>query len=81
MPRSDRFVWKANEAIWPQCFYCQRLEEGQKCEAFPKGIPQKIIDNKKDHRKLVLGDHGLRFELNPGMASEYKQFLKMVGWK
>ena len=32
------------------------------CDAYPKGIPDEILDNDVDHREPVAGDKGLRFE-------------------
>jgi len=33
------------------------------CKAFPKRIPQEILDGKNLHLKPVEGDHGIQFEV------------------
>lgn len=38
------------------------------CAAFPDGIPDPVYDNTLDHRQPIEGDHGVRFEANPGDA-------------
>jgi len=46
-----------------QCVWCRhRSERGQRCRAFPKGIPRAILMNKHDHREPYEGDYGIRFE-------------------
>lgn len=56
------------------CYFCAHFRWGDKfsleptparCEAFPGGIPQEILDNVADHRKPHAGDHGLQFALDP----------------
>jgi hypothetical protein len=32
------------------------------CNAFPKGIPDKIIDGEQQHTSPIEGDHGIIFE-------------------
>jgi len=32
------------------------------CEAFPDGIPDAILSNEHDHRRVYRGDGGIRFE-------------------
>ena len=47
----------------PQCHACKHYYVGTlNCEAFPDGIPQKILLDAVDHRKPIAGDHGIRFE-------------------
>ena len=54
------------------CLYCTRYHDpmrsekfsiryGSTCDAFPKGIPDAILDNEVDHRHPVKGDGGMRF--------------------
>lgn len=46
-----------------QCVWCRhRWANGQRCEAFPNGIPEAIIRNRHDHREAYDGDSGVRFE-------------------
>ena len=52
--------------VIPLCTKCKYFQrEGKKrgiCDAFPKGIPWKIISNEHDHRKPFKGDKGIRFK-------------------
>jgi hypothetical protein len=46
-----------------QCVWCRhRMDDGQRCRAFPAGIPEAILTNQYDHRRPYDGDHGVRFE-------------------
>ena len=52
-----------------QCFDCEHFDFTKTkeigklaCAAFPDGIPAAVIDNVKDHRQPIEGDHGIRFE-------------------
>jgi hypothetical protein len=57
------------------CEGCQRLDRAwmrerpltkpDRCEAFPKGIPEEISSGGFDHRAPFPGDRGLRFTLIP----------------
>ena len=48
-----------------QCLFCKHIfENGQKCSAFPKGIPSVIWDGKFNHEKSYPGDKGIHFESN-----------------
>jgi hypothetical protein len=38
------------------------VKYGQKCAAFPDGIPDEIWLGKNDHKKPYPGDHGIQFE-------------------
>ena len=46
-----------------QCFVCTRYgTDNGKCQAFPDGIPEKILFMEHDHREPYKGDNGIRFE-------------------
>ncbi len=46
-----------------QCVWCRhRADDGRRCRAFSKEIPDAILKNRHDHRYPYDGDHGLRFE-------------------
>ncbi len=54
-----------------QCFDCIHVDWTKKgassltCDAFPEGIPDKIIYGEADHTKPYPGDHGILFEKLP----------------
>ena len=53
----------------PLCADCWHFHSedvtGNKCDAFPSGIPDKIFLLEVDHHKPYLGDHGIQFEPLP----------------
>lgn len=51
-----------------QCFECKRYNEAKAakkqvftCEAYPNGIPDKLLFNRVKHTKPFKGDGGLQF--------------------
>jgi len=61
------------------CSYCSnvRWDETEQmdemkahCAAFPKGIPQEILMNIKDHRKSIKGDNGIIFSSDMRLTNE-----------
>ncbi len=49
-----------------QCIWCAHLrlppgEDGYTCEAFPEGVPKRILLNRVDHREPVEGDNNLQW--------------------
>ena len=45
----------------PICTYCKHYRGNVTCTAFPKRIPQVILESDHDHRKPYRGDHSIRF--------------------
>jgi hypothetical protein len=72
-----------------QCDACQRFVSwlatpnlaGQShCAAFPAGIPDRVYHNGLDHRQPIDGDHGIRFEAQPGDEfPEYAFLPEFIG--
>lgn len=48
-----------------QCWRCLRYRGDLFCDAFPKGIPQSILEGEVDHSKVYTGDKGLVFKPIP----------------
>jgi len=52
----------------PKCLDCayyggpKQYGFGLTCKAYPKGIPEEILEGKIDHDKPYLADHGIQFE-------------------
>ena len=59
---------KVYNAFLKQCGKCKHFDEEQEdagffvCAAFPDGIPEDLLLNKKSHSKPYPGDQGIRFE-------------------
>jgi hypothetical protein len=68
---AGRFVADPLDLIVSQCATCLHLAglgPGPACcTAFPGGIPRPILDDEADHRLPYPGDHGVRWELVPGV--------------
>jgi len=62
MKKSDKFIWRDNEATISQCIACKHWVRGGVCQAFPQGVPDAILTNEHDHREQYPGDNGIRFE-------------------
>ena len=59
--------------VIPICLYCKHFNRDPRsdasvCAAFPDGIPDAILFNRRDHRRPFKGDHGIQFEPIPGDA-------------
>ena len=39
--------------------------DGMRCDAYPQGIPDEILESEVDHRLPYAGDGGVQFEQNP----------------
>jgi hypothetical protein len=66
----------------PMCLYCKHFfkdEEGNKCKAFPQGIPREIFFEYYDHRKEFPGDNGIRFEPETEKDWEWVNSLYVCG--
>lgn len=48
--------------IISQCSRCKHYGGELKCEAFPGGIPRRVLNNLDDHRKHVDGDNEVVWE-------------------
>ena len=44
------------------CHRCKHFWGIDKCDAFPDGIPRRVVEGEHDHRKPYKGDRGIRFE-------------------
>lgn len=40
----DRFVGRVEDLLWSPCVSCQRKRRGTVCEAFPKKIPEELLN-------------------------------------
>ena len=62
-----------------QCLWCRHfrtnisgvddLANGWRCDAYPKRIPDAILDNEVDHRQPYEGDSGIVFEPRDDVAA------------
>ena len=53
----------------PLCMKCKHRNErtvDMTCTAYPKKIPDAIIESKVDHRKPYKGDNGIQYEPKRG---------------
>ncbi len=49
----------------PACLKCKHFKSLWKCDAFPEGIPDVILNAENDHGQPYPGDHGIQFEPLP----------------
>jgi hypothetical protein len=69
-PTTEPIGWSPADGIAiSQCLSCLHKRAGYFCDAFPAaaGIPDEILANRFDHRRPHPGDHGVRWELVPGV--------------
>jgi hypothetical protein len=61
---NERTIGQIDELIDSQCRSCAHWHYATiHCDAFPDGIPIKILINDVSHQQPYPGDHGIRFEL------------------
>lgn len=61
--RQDGKIADMGVNISVQCLACKHLGKPLTCEAFPKGIPKKILDGKVNHSTPIEGqDNDIVFE-------------------
>lgn len=58
----------------PICWACSRLRDVDSCDAFPDGIPRKVLFEHFDHRNPYPGDRGIHFDLKPGKLNLLRAF-------
>jgi hypothetical protein len=59
-----------------QCLECKHFSKKPiTCDAFPKGIPKKILDGKFNHAKPYKGDHGIQFKPKENHGESMKNDL------
>ena len=61
--RIRAFIWEKGDIKLAPCISCAyKHPDKPSCEAFPKGISEKILSGENDHRERIFGDHGLRYK-------------------
>jgi hypothetical protein len=58
------------------CRSCVRFKKDDKCEAFPKGIPEGIQRYGDSHLVPVDGDNGLQYVMDPAKKRDYNDWLQ-----
>jgi len=70
MARENRFADSGLDFITIGSGICSRCKHvrpgGQKCAAFPKGIPADVLSGRRSHRVHIAGDNGIKFEAREG---------------
>lgn len=59
----------------PICYGCKRFRADLECDAFPDGIPQKILLSEVDHRLEQPDDQGIQFEPVDKAAAAYAEVM------
>ena len=62
--RADRMIDDGQGIKISQCSSCMNWIGDGICNAFPKGVPSKILQNEHDHRQPFKGDNGILFILD-----------------
>ena len=69
----NKFSWERGDIeLAPPCDNCKRRIGETVCQAFPNGIPKKILEGKEQHRKPISGDRGLVWEQSGSDSPERK---------
>jgi len=55
-----------------KCFFCIHKGIGNKCDAFPDGIPEDILTGIISHDSNISGDNGILFEESNSIKSHKK---------
>lgn len=66
---NSKFVVPLSSMRVSQCLFCRHAQANNTCEAFPKGIPQQILDNRILHNRPYPGDHNIQFEPEKGVEN------------
>ena len=56
-----QFTVDAKDLDWSSCATCSRKSAGPRCEAFPHGIPDEILEGRDRHTRPHRGDRGLLY--------------------
>ena len=63
---TEKILQDIPKAEHPLCSTCKHRTTYEniivKCNAYPDGIPREILTLKEDHRNLLPGDNGIRYE-------------------
>ncbi len=57
----------------PVCMRCKHYAQGERCAAFPDGIPEAIFQGGNPHREPFPGDHGIQYERDPRYPPEVEE--------
>jgi len=64
------------------CFFCKHYhriaQEALTCEAYPEGIPTRIIESNVNHTAPYKGDQGIVFEVLPGKEVEAANHIGFI---
>lgn len=58
------------------CQFCSHYQGGQRCQAFPAGIPAILWSGENLHREAYPGDNGIRYERKQIQLSDPRKLTK-----